>query len=120
MQLDYNILAYLIYLPIMVLITVKVGAICHRNGEVWTMELYQDEEFVKAVNRLLLLAYYLLNVGYVVFVISFWETVEDLEQLVSSITIRAGAILLSLALLHYLNIGALTLWYNLKYKPLKT
>ena len=98
---------------------IKVGALCHDNGEVWTMELYQDEVFVKAVNRLLLIAYYLLNIGYVVLVISFWETVGGLAELVSTIATRAGAILLSLALLHYLNIGALTLWYKLKNKHLK-
>lgn len=120
MNIDLNIVSYIIYLPIMVYVTVRVGAICHHNGEIWTMELYHDEEFVKALNRILLLGYYLVNIGYVTLVISFWETILSVQQMVLVIATRIGSILIALALLHYMNIGALSLWYKLKNKPLNT
>ena len=119
MNIDLNIVSYLIYLPIMFYITIRVGWLCYKNGEKWTMELYHDEEFVKAVNNLLLLGYYLVNIGYVLLAISFWEPIQNVAQMLQVLGTRIGGILLLLALLHYFNIAALSVWHYIKVKPTK-
>lgn len=120
MTADLNVISYLIYLPIMVYITIRVGWLCYKNGEVWTMELYNDVEFVQSVNRILLLCYYLVNIGYVLMVMAFWQHIENVAQMVYVLSTRIGGILLLLAILHYCNIAALSVWHYIKHKPQKT
>jgi len=83
------------------------------------MELYHDEEFVKAINNLLLLGYYLVNIGYVLLVISFWEPIQSVAQMLQVLSTRIGGILLLLAILHYFNIAALSVWHYINTKPTK-
>ena len=119
MPTDLNILSYIIYLPIMSWITVRVGKALYENGKVWCMELYQDKAFVDAINKILLLGYYLVNLGYVILMVAFWEHITDLQHMVQVLSERIGGIMLLLAALHYFNIAALTVWRNKQFKPSK-
>jgi hypothetical protein len=99
-----NTLAYIIYLLLTYLITVHVGLRFYRNGRVYILNLlHGDAELTDFINRLLLAGYYLLNLGYAVIMIRFWETITSWTGLFSSICIMTGRILLTLALIHFCN-----------------
>ncbi|MGN6509013.1 MAG: hypothetical protein ACTHLD_06090, partial [Chitinophaga sp.] len=70
-----NTLAYLIYFVITGFITIWVGRRFYRNGRLFILALMrQDEALTDAINRILLIGYYLLNLGYATMMISTWET----------------------------------------------
>lgn len=103
-----NLLAYTIYLLITYLITVRVGWILYRNGRIYLLALLNgDNVLTDSINRVLLVGYYLLNLGYAALIISRWQTVENLLSLVESIVWMTGRIVLSLGLVHYLNMAVI-------------
>lgn len=99
-----NTLAYIIYLFITYLITVRVGFIFYRNGRVFILGLLNnDVSLTDAINRILLVGYYLVNLGYAALMISTWDTIVSWTELLSSVTIMTGKIVLTLAVMHYCN-----------------
>ncbi|SHN29461.1 hypothetical protein [Chitinophaga sp. CF418] len=99
-----NTLAYIIYLFITYLITVRVGFIFYRNGRIFILDLLKnDVSLTDAINRILLVGYYLVNLGYAALMISTWDTILSWTELLSSITVMTGKIVLTLATMHYFN-----------------
>lgn len=99
-----NTLAYLIYLLLTYLITVRVGLIFYRNGRIFILSLLQnDVELTDFINRILLVGYYLLNLGYAALMISIWDTIHNWTELLVSITGMTARIILTLALIHFCN-----------------
>lgn len=105
-----NTLAYIIYLCLTYLITVKVGLIFFRNGRVFILGLLQNNtNLTDAINRMLLTGYYLLNLGYAALMISTWDTVHNWTELLASVTTMTARIMLTLAVIHYCNMLAIHL-----------
>ncbi|SKD09586.1 hypothetical protein SAMN05660461_5475 [Chitinophaga ginsengisegetis] len=101
---DMNTIAYAIYLAITYLITVKVGWRFYRNGRVFILGLLeQNHTLADAINNILLVGYYLVNLGYATVMISTWDTIHDWTEMLVSITAMTGQIFLSLGILHCFN-----------------
>ena len=111
MDINYNIVSYLVYLPITVFITVRVGWICYTNGRAFTSQIFENDlDIIDPLNKMLLMGYYLLNIGYCLITLHFWETVESLNQMIEVLSQNIGLIVTGLALMHYFNIAVICLW----------
>jgi hypothetical protein len=75
-----------------------------------------DESLTDSVNRLLLTGYYLINLGYVSFMLTLRSPVDTLEDLIPSLAGAIGRIMLTLGVMHYFNIAAIALWNKLNIK----
>lgn len=107
--MNYNIIAYTIYLPLTFLITVKVGWILYKNGEVFILHLLnQNLQLTQNINNLLLIGYYLINLGYASMTLSWWNEITSFSELMNEVSFMLGKIILLLALMHYNNI----FWLN--------
>lgn len=103
--MNYNIIAYSIYVLIMSIVIIKVGIICYRNGNVFVGNLMPyNLALCNYINKVLLAGYYLVNLGYSIYMISTWSTIHTKHEVVAQIAEHAGQIILLLALLHYINI----------------
>jgi len=103
--MTYNILSYIIYGCITVYIIYYVGRLFHRNGRIFILRLFNgNDSLTDTTNNILLLAYYLFNIGYSVIQFSFWERITDVVNMISSISVKTGILILILALTHYFNI----------------
>ena len=99
-----NSIAYIIYLLLTYFITVHVGLRFYRNGRIYILDLLKDnEELTDFINKLLLVGYYLLNLGYAAVMIQLWTTVTSWLILFESIFLMTGRIMLTLALIHFMN-----------------
>jgi hypothetical protein len=113
-----NTIAYILYLFITYLITVHVGLIFFRNGRLYILRLlHGDEKFTDFINRILLMGYYLLNLGYAALMISSWETITTWTELFASLCTMIGKIMLMLAVIHYLNMAAI-IWISHRHKTI--
>ncbi|UTW65746.1 hypothetical protein KFE94_13950 [bacterium SCSIO 12643] len=108
--MSFNTIGYLIYIPITIFITVYVGKQCHTHGIHYVKPSFANEEIAIAVNNMLLVGYYLVNIGYAVIRIQNWEYISSFTELYSSISTHVGQIIMLLALLHYINISGLSLF----------
>jgi hypothetical protein len=80
----------------------------YKNGEIFLLNIFKDERLVININNLLLLGYYLINLGYVVMTISNWEKMNNTIDIINSLTHTIGKIIIILAILHYNNVFWLT------------
>lgn len=102
--MNYNILAYAIYLAIMVFIIAYVGKLFHSNGRVFIIALFNGhQQQADNLNNILLLAYYLFNIGYAFAKLRFWTHITDIAELISSLGTNIGILILILAVTHYFN-----------------
>jgi hypothetical protein len=117
-----NLIAYIAYFFITYFITVHVGLQFYKNGRIYILELMQgDEKITDAINKLLLVGYYLLNIGYLAITLHGWKRINTLKELVDAISVRTGTIMLTLACIHFCNM-AIIAWLKHKHvnKPIKT
>ncbi len=106
-----NVLAYIVYLFITCIITFKVGLIFYRNGRIYILRLMRGNEHLSdSINRLLLVGYYLLNLGYAALMISTWKTVHNIEEVLVTVLSMTGKIMLTLAVIHFLNMTVIYLF----------
>jgi hypothetical protein len=119
--MNLNIIAYIIYGILTTYITVIVGYKFHKYGLIYIINLTENKAFSIAINNILLLLYYCLNLGYVVLIISFWENIENMQDMINSIGTRSGTIILFLGVMHYFNLTWIYLLhkYKSKFKTIK-
>ncbi|UUC46929.1 hypothetical protein [Flavobacterium cerinum] len=103
--MNYNIIAYLIFLSLMIFIIFRIGKICYRNGNIFVATLLPGHiELCQRINKLLLIGYYLINIGYCAVTIANWQTILSIQILIEVLTYKAAIILFMLAVLHYANL----------------
>lgn len=102
--MNYNVSAYIIYLSLMVFLIVYVGRYFYTNGRIFIISLFNDNvQLADQVNKLLLIAYYLFNIGYAFLKLSDWEKISSMEALLGSLTTNMATLILILAVTHYFN-----------------
>jgi hypothetical protein len=103
--MNYNILAYIIYLLIILYIVIYVGAVFYKNGAPFILNAFKgDHSIAQAVNKFLLVAYYLFNIGYSVIALRIWQKVETLQQMTEVLALKAGTIILIIGIAHMFNV----------------
>lgn len=103
--MNYNILGYSIYLIFTFTVIVKVGLLCYKHGKVYSLQIFNgDTELTERTNNILLLCYYLFNLGYCLITIYSWQKINDWQHCISSVCSKTGFILLTVGILHLLNI----------------
>lgn len=112
--MNFNILAYSIYLPITFYIMIVVGRLCYIHGEIYLAGIFKEHHhIVRTLNNLLLLGYYLVNLGYAAITLSFWPEISSATEMVAIAGVKLGQIILLLGLLHANNM-LMTYWYSKK------
>ncbi|HEX5151696.1 MAG TPA: hypothetical protein VFW07_09605 [Parafilimonas sp.] len=102
--MNYNILSYCIYGCVTIYIIYWVGKRFHRSGRIFILKLFrQNEALTDTTNNILLIAYYLFNIGYTVVQFSLWKKVSGIDTMISSIATKTGILILILAITHYFN-----------------
>ena len=107
--MNLNILGYAIYLSITIYIIAIVGQICYKNGNLFVSQLIPNhEDLCHKINQILLLGYYLLNIGYCAMTLISWDKITSTTQLVETIASQSAIIICAISVLHYINIFVIT------------
>ncbi|MEV0273107.1 hypothetical protein AB0H43_30390 [Hamadaea sp. NPDC050747] len=106
--MDPKLGLYLAYLVVTVALTVWVARTLFRNGQVFLKDALADEELAASVNKLLVVGFYLLNLGYVALAMKTTETVTDATGAVENLVTKLGIVMLALGAIHFFNIFVLT------------
>ena len=107
--MNFNIIGYLVYLSITFFIILKVGRLCYKNGNIFVSELIPNhEDLCRKINQILLLGYYLLNLGYCAMTLISWNKINSTTQLIEIISFKSAIIICLISVMHYINISLLT------------
>jgi hypothetical protein len=104
---DTKVWMYLAYLAISIGLTVWVAATLSRNGLVFLHDVFTDSRLAKAVNHLLVVGFYLLNLGYVSVAMRSGDSITTTSQALEKLSLKVGLVLLVLGALHFFNVFAL-------------
>ncbi|GIF18722.1 hypothetical protein BJ973_008318 [Actinoplanes tereljensis] len=102
--MDPKVWMYLVYLLVSVGLTVWVATTLSRNGLVFLADVFADEKLAKAVNQLLVMGFYLLNLGYVTFAMRSGAQIDDTSEALETLSMKIGLVLLVLGVLHFCNV----------------
>jgi hypothetical protein len=100
----YAITVYVGYALVAVGLTFWLARTLSRNGAVFLHDVFEDRPgLAEAVNRLLVVGFYMLNLGWALFVIRISAGL-DAFRAVQFFVNRVAILLLALALLHFVNV----------------
>ncbi|WP_327353910.1 hypothetical protein [Streptomyces sp. NBC_01304] len=106
--MDLTVLAYVVYLAISIGLTVWVARTLSRNGKIFLADvLHGNEKLADAVNHLLVVGFYLVNLGFVALYLKAAEAVEDARGLFEALSVKLGVVLLVLGVMHLGNVWVL-------------
>lgn len=119
-EMDVKVWMYLAYLVISIGLTVWVARALSRNGLVFLAEVFDDERLANAVNSLLVVGFYLLNLGFVTVAMKHADPVLGASQAMEELSLKIGAVLLVLGALHFFNVFALGRYRRGRLRPVAT
>lgn len=89
-------------------ITIWVGSTLRRNGRVFLLDVFDgDEELAQAVDHLLVVGFYLVNLGYVSIALKTTDEVGNAQQAIEALSVEVGTVVLLLGGLHLANLFVL-------------
>ncbi|MFJ9338215.1 hypothetical protein ACIRP0_02850 [Streptomyces sp. NPDC101733] len=106
--MDLTVIAYVIYLVISIGLTIWVARTLSRNGRIFIADVLQgNEKLAEAVNHLLVVGFYLVNIGFVTLYLRSGETVVAARGLFEALSVKLGVVLLVLGVMHLGNVWVL-------------
>ncbi|MFC7347853.1 hypothetical protein ACFQO9_14090 [Chryseobacterium zhengzhouense] len=100
----YNFSAYMIYLPIVIMLTIFVSQFLFKNSKTFMIDIFhQKEDIAMATNSLFKIGFYLLNIGFALCIIEFFE-IETVERLVVALSKKIGGFSIYLGIMMLLNL----------------
>ena len=97
--------SYLAYLGISIAVTVWVARTLHKNGRIFLVDSFAGNvELADSVNHLLVVGFYLINVGYVSLALKRGTPPLTAEEAIRYLSSKIGVVLLVLGVMHFINI----------------
>jgi TRAP-type C4-dicarboxylate transport system permease large subunit len=97
--------SYLVYLAISLTVTVWVARTLHHRGRVFLIDAFHgQQELADSVNHMLVVGFYLINVGYVAWALRTSENPAGLRQAIELVSDKLGVVLLVLGVMHFFNL----------------
>jgi hypothetical protein len=103
--MDLTVAAYVAYLLLSVPLTIWVARTLFRNGRLFLLDVFDGAaELADAVNRLLVVGFYLLNLGFVLLYLRMADAVVSGRDLVETLSAKLGVVTLVIGGMHLLNV----------------
>lgn len=103
--MELTLLAYLMYAVISIGVTIWVARTLSVNGRVFLVDVFAgNERLADSVNRLLVVGFYLINLGFVSLVLMTGGELTTMREVVELLSRKLGLVLLILGFLHLFNI----------------
>jgi len=96
---------YVAYLLISVALTVWVARTLHKNGRIFLVDSFLgNEALADSVNHLLVVGFYLMNVGYVTLALKYGDKPTDARTALEILSTKVGLVLVVLGVMHFFNL----------------
>jgi hypothetical protein len=103
--MNHIVSTYLLYLAISVTLTIWVARTLRQNGRVFLVDVFHgNESLADSVNHLLVIGFYLINLGYVCLALKLGYGVADLREAIEALSWKVGAALVVLGGMHFFNL----------------
>jgi hypothetical protein len=99
---------YFSYLAISIVLTVWVARTLHSAGRVFLLDAFHgNAELADSVNKLLVVGFYLINVGYITLALKTSDPLSNFRGVIELESTKLGVVLLILGGMHFFNMFVL-------------
>lgn len=103
--MDIIVWTYLIYIFISVALTIWVAHTLHKNGRIFLIDVFQgNEALADSVNHLLVVGFYLINLGYVSLALKIGDKIHNPQEGIEALSWKVGLVLVVLGVMHFFNL----------------
>lgn len=101
---DLIVLAYAIYLPIVILLTFYVANSLFKNSIVYMNDIFNGRlEIAKATNTLFKIGFYLMNLGFALFILRIADTLSNAQETIEALSMKVGGYSIYLGAMLFFN-----------------
>ncbi len=102
------IISYALYLLITIALTVWVARTLSKNGEVFLIDCFgHDEVLARSTNHLLVVGFYLVNLGFILLALRFGQVPETVPDAIRFLSSKIGLAVVVLGGMHFFNMHAI-------------
>lgn len=103
--MNFTMFMYAVYLGLSVLLTVWVARTLHKNGRIFLVDAFHGhEKLADSVNHLLVVGFYLINIGYVALALKEAQKPRSEAEVFELLGHKVGLVLLVLGGMHFFNL----------------
>ena len=103
--MNYFIVTYAVYLLVSIALTIWVAKVLFNNGRIFLVDIFHgNTPLADSVNKLLLVGFYLVNIGYVSLALKESGALTDARGVIEVLSYKLGTIILILGGMHFLNL----------------
>src|SRR5438093_13429053 len=96
---------YLAYLGISVALTIWVARTLHKNGRIFLVDSFLGNEgLADSVNHLLVVGFYLINIGFVTLALKYGDKAVDAQTALEILSSKVVLVLVVLGIMHFFNL----------------
>lgn len=107
--MDLIVWTYAVYLLVSIALTVWVAKTLHKNGRIFLVDSFGgNEPLADSVNHLLVIGFYLMNIGYVTLALKYGVEIANAREAIETFSTKIGLVLVVLGGMHFLNLFVFT------------
>ncbi len=107
---------YAIYVGISLFMTFWVGRTLNRNGKLFLVKIFSDNETIAdSINHLLLVGFYLINFGFISLALKYGDKPSDIVGAIEFLSTKIGLAIVVLGAMHFFNMHLLVKFRNHKF-----
>ena len=96
---------YMVYLAISIALTIWVAHTLHKNGRIFLVDVFHgNEALADSVNHLLVVGFYLINLGYVSLALKLGYAINNTQEGIEALSVKIGMVLIVLGGMHFFNL----------------
>jgi hypothetical protein len=102
------ITTYTVYVVFSLFATIWVGHTLNRNGRVFLVDIFDGHEaLADSINRLLLIGFYLVNIGFISLALRYGTKPTDVVEAIEFLSTKIGLAIVVLGFMHFFNMHML-------------
>ena len=104
-------ISYIVYILVSVAMTIWVARTLSKNGRLFLVDSFHgNESLADSVNHLLVVGFYLINIGYILLSLKTNENPETLRQAIEFLSYQIGFVVFVLGAMHMFNVYVIAKW----------
>lgn len=104
--MDLVVITYTAYLILSIAVTIWVAQTLSKNGQLFLLDVFSGKkELATSVNHLLVVGFYLVNLGFVSLGLKLGYDVASCREAIEALSIKEGTVLLTLGVMHFFNLA---------------
>ena len=105
MKTSLNLLAYFVYLPVVILLTWYVAHTLFKNSKIFMLDIFNGKtDIALSTNKLFETGFYLLNLGFALTIMEIADTIYDGRDMLEILSTRIGGFSIYLGIMLFFNL----------------